>query len=157
MGCPAGKAWRDWVPPESFHKGQNEGLNRILSPDIGNLSYKSTMRKCSFTKYYSLSLCYPVSLIPFQFWIIIFFNICRELQRLWDKDPFLRSGGDSRISKRKEEGYRDAFAVLHCASPTQGWTKTTWKWWWDLVEEKSWKTSIYLILRSRLCYFYSYN
>lgn len=37
----------------------------------------------------------------------------RQLQRVWARDPFLRSGGDCRTSRRRGEGFRDAFAALH--------------------------------------------
>ena len=32
---------------------------------------------------------------------------------MWARDPFLRSGGDGRVSRRKAAGFRDAFAALH--------------------------------------------
>ena len=37
----------------------------------------------------------------------------QRMQEVWKKDKFLRAGGDSRIQRRKAEGFREMFGTLH--------------------------------------------
>ncbi|KAK9802779.1 hypothetical protein WJX73_002422 [Symbiochloris irregularis] len=37
----------------------------------------------------------------------------REMQQMWGKDPFLKSGGDSPSQRRPRQGFREAFQSLH--------------------------------------------
>ena len=40
---------------------------------------------------------------------------CRELQQVWNKDAFLRSGGTANISKRRGENFNELYAACHAA------------------------------------------
>ena len=40
---------------------------------------------------------------------------CRELQQVWNKDAFLRSGGTAKTSKRRGEKFNELYAACHAA------------------------------------------
>ena len=39
----------------------------------------------------------------------------RELQQVWNKDAFLRSGGTAKTSKRRGENFNELYAACHAA------------------------------------------